>query len=107
MGDAVWFYAWQRNNRCSVHFEEITRGVLGQGEEVVYVLLEKAFDRALRRVLEWAMRKRGIPEAMVRAVMSLYDGAKTRVRAGLELSEVKVLCAPQICVIAVAVCDRG
>ena len=38
-------------------------------------------------VLEWAMRKRGIPEAMVRAVMSLYEGAKTRVRVGLELSE--------------------
>ena len=39
------------------------------------------------------MRKRGIPEAMVRAVMNLYEGAKTSVRLGLELSgefEVKV-----------------
>ena len=48
-----------------------------------FVDLEKAFDRVLRTVLEWAMRKRGIPEAMVRAVMSL----SARVRIGLEFSE--------------------
>ena len=52
-----------------------------------FVDLEKAFDRVLRKVLEWAMRKRGVPEVMVRAVMSLYEGAKTRVRVGLELFE--------------------
>ena len=33
------------------------------------------------------MRKRGIQEVMVRAVMSVYEGAKTRVRVGLELSK--------------------
>ena len=33
------------------------------------------------------MRKKGIPEIMVRTVMSLYEGAKTKVRVGLELSE--------------------
>ena len=52
-----------------------------------FVDLEKAFDRVPRRVLQSAMRKRGMPEAMVRAVMSLYEVAKTRVRVGLELSE--------------------
>ena len=38
--DAIRFYVRQRNDRirCSVHFEEVTRGVLRQGEEVVYVL---------------------------------------------------------------------
>ena len=55
-----------------------------------FVDLEKALDRVPRRVLERAMRKRGIPQAMVRAVMSLYEGAKRRVRVGLELSEFEV-----------------
>ena len=40
----------------------------------------KAFYSVPRKVLEWAMRKKGIPEVIVRAVMSLYEGAKTRVR---------------------------
>ena len=33
------------------------------------------------------MKKKGIPERMVKAVMSLYEEAKTRVRVGTELSE--------------------
>ena len=39
------------------------------------------------------MRKKGIPDVLVRSVMSLYKGAKTRVRVSSELSvgfEVKV-----------------
>ena len=49
--------------------------------------LEKAFDRAPRKVLEWAMRKKGIPKILVRSVMSLHEGGKTRVRVDYELSE--------------------
>ena len=33
------------------------------------------------------MRKKGLPEVIVRAIMSLYHGAKTKVRVGSELSE--------------------
>ena len=46
--------------------------------------LEKAFDRVLRKVVEWAMRKKGIPGALV---MSLYKGARTKVKVGAHLSE--------------------
>ena len=52
-----------------------------------FVDLEKAFGRVPRKVLEWAMRMKGIPEVLVRLVMSLYEGAKTRVRVDSELSE--------------------
>ena len=52
-----------------------------------FVGLYKAFYRVARKVLEGAMRKNGIPEVLVGSVMSLYEGAKTRVRVDSELSE--------------------
>ena len=42
--------------------------------------LEKAFDRVPREVISWAMRKLGVEEWLVSAVMSMYIGAKTVVR---------------------------
>ena len=54
---------------------------------VCLVDLEKAFDRLPRKVLEWAMRKKRMPEVLVRSVMRLYEGAKTRVSVDSELSE--------------------
>ena len=52
-----------------------------------FVDLDKSFDRVPRRVLEWAMKKKGIPEVLVRLVMSLYEGAKTKLKVDSELSE--------------------
>ena len=39
--------------------------------------LEKAFDRVPREVISWTMRKLGVEEWLVSAVMSMYTGAKT------------------------------
>ena len=47
-----------------------------------FVDMEKAFDRVPRKVIEWVMGKKGLSEVMVGEVMSLYYGAKTRVRVG-------------------------
>ena len=52
-----------------------------------FVDLENAFDRLLWNVLGWAMRRKEIPEVVVRSVMTLFEGAKTRVRVDSELSE--------------------
>ena len=65
-----------------------------------YVDLEKAFDRVPRKVLKWSMMKKGIPKVLIKSVMSLYEGAKTKVRVDLKLSErfvVKVGCTKDLC----------
>ena len=49
--------------------------------------LEKALYRETRKVLEWAMRKKGIPEVMVTSVMRPYEGEKTIFRMDSQLSE--------------------
>ena len=38
-------------------------------------------------MLEWALRKKEIPEVLVRSVMSMKEGAKTKVGVDSELSE--------------------
>ena len=52
-----------------------------------FVDLENSFDRVPRKVVELAKRKKGIPEALVTAVMCLHKGAKTKVKVGTHLSE--------------------
>ena len=47
-----------------------------------FVDLEKAFDRVPRKVMEWALRKKGLAEVLVQAVMSLYEGSGMKVRVG-------------------------
>ena len=45
--------------------------------------LEKAFDRVPREVISRAMRKLGVEEWLILAVMSMYTGAKTVARLNL------------------------
>ena len=52
-----------------------------------FVDLEIAFDRVPWKVLECAMRKKGTPEVSVRLVMSLYEGATTKLRLDSEASQ--------------------
>ena len=52
-----------------------------------FVELEKAFDRVPRKEMEWALRKKGLAEVLVQAVMSLYEGSRTTVRVGSGTSE--------------------
>ena len=37
--------------------------------------------------MQWALRKKGLPEILVKAVMSLYEGSKTKVKVEFEFSE--------------------
>ena len=52
-----------------------------------FVDLKKPLDGVQKKVVGWAMRKKGIPEASVTAVMSLCKGARTKVKVGTHLPE--------------------
>ena len=58
-----------------------------QKTTLVFVDLEKAFDRVPRKVICWAMRKLWVEEWAVRVVQSMYIGAKSRVRINNQLSD--------------------
>jgi len=52
-----------------------------KGKKLYFILSswlwKKIFDRVPREVIRWAMRKLGVEEWLVSAVMSMYTGAKT------------------------------
>ena len=52
-----------------------------------FVDLEKAFDRTPRKVMKWALRKKGLAEVLVQAVMSLHEVLRTKVRVGSGTSD--------------------
>ena len=52
-----------------------------------FVDLENTLDRVLRKVIEWALRNKGLAEVLVLAVMSLYEGSRTKVRVGSGTAE--------------------
>ena len=73
--------------------------------QMCFVDLEKAFDRVPRKVLEWALRKKTIPEGIIRSVMSLFEQRKTRVRVDSELEgefEVNVEMHQRICAVTLS-----
>ena len=47
-----------------------------------FVDLEKALVRVPKNVMEWAMRKKEIPEMIVKAVLSLYKEATSKFKVG-------------------------
>ena len=47
-----------------------------------FVHLEKAFDRILRRAMQWTLKKKGLSKILVKAVMSLCEGSKIKVEVG-------------------------
>ena len=54
---------------------------------MIFVDLEKAFDRVPRSLIEWALRRKGVPETLVAAIMVMYNQVETVVQMEGEVSD--------------------
>ena len=44
---------------------------------MIFVDLEKAFDRVPRSLIRWALRRKGVPERLVTAILAMYNETET------------------------------
>ena len=54
---------------------------------MVFIDLEKAYDRVPHQEVWRCMREKGVPEKYVMIVQDMYEGARTRVKYSVELTD--------------------
>ena len=64
-------FSWQQlQEKCRENNKDL---------QMVFVDLEKAFDRIPRDLIWWCLRKKGVPEEYVKIVQDMYRSSKTQV----------------------------
>ena len=54
---------------------------------MVFIDLEKAYDRVPRQEVWRCMREKGVPEKYVMIVQDMYEGARTRVKSSVGITD--------------------
>ena len=57
----------------------------GKELHVVFVDLEKGYDRVPRELIWYSLRRKGVPEAYINIIRDMYAGCKTSVIVTLYL----------------------
>ena len=63
-------------------YQEIKKDI-----HMVFVDLEKAYDRVPRDLIWWALREKNIPEANITIIQDMYKATKTRVKTRCGLTQ--------------------
>jgi len=58
---------------------------------MVFIDLEKVYDRVTREILKWTLKKKGLLKVYVNVMEDMYEGASKRVRSLCEKTSVRTI----------------
>jgi hypothetical protein len=82
----IWFYAWEIDYEGNFLIRQLMERYMEQKKDMnmVFIDLEKVYDKVLRNVIWWAMQKHEVSTKYITLIKDMYDNVMASVRTSYD-----------------------